>query len=217
MHTSLRLAALLGTLSLAACSSEVPERNSSGGSSDTGSVADTSPTDTTSDAAADTGAVEDTTLPDSGAVDSGVGDTGTAEDTTPSDTGTADAGSDPLFSLAPGQCFTLETGAVQTSDGTMCGDFLALSGLNVDLTSDGGPDGAGAFCDVGGPYASIDAVPTNSADCFWQSYVEGFDPLDGHGLLVRNAAQTQTWVLYIVTNAQPAMQFYYRPLASTGG
>jgi hypothetical protein len=150
-----------------------------------------SSTDTSADAGADTGTGEDT--------GTGAGD---------------DTGGEQAFELAPGECFTLETGTVAASDGMPCGDFMALAGLNVDLMSATGLDGAGGFCDRGGPYASIDEVPTGAGDCLWTAYVEGLERLDGRGFLVRNAAQTQTWVIYIITNAQPAMQFVYRPLSA---
>ena len=95
----------------------------------------------------------------------------------------------------------------------MCGDFLGLAGFNVDLESDSGPDGQGGFCDLGGGFANLSAITATDCPTFWSPYVEGMEGLETHGMLVRDAAQTTTYRMFIIDNAHPQMHFTYAPIA----
>ncbi len=122
---------------------------------------------------------------------------------------TADAGSEQTYMLNTGDCFTFATASSMHSNGMDCGDILALSGANVDLSSPFGADGNGGFCDLPGTYTSLASVPTSYASCAWMSYIEGINGLTNHGLIVRDAAHVHHYRVHVLSNTQPALIFSF--------
>jgi hypothetical protein len=81
------------------------------------------------------------------------------------------------------------------------GEIYTLSGINVDISSGGNTD---TLCHLNGPFATLGDVPTNYAACMWTRYVEGLDPLNNHGLIVRDATAMHHYRARIVSN-NPAL------------
>ncbi len=109
---------------------------------------------------------------------------------------------DKTYSIPVGDCFTFASATSQNMAGQSCGDLLLLSGANIDLSAG---SGQAALCDLGGPFASLSAVPTSYASCMWTSYIEGGNGLAGEGLVVLDSMAVHHYRVRIVTNLQPTL------------
>jgi hypothetical protein len=114
----------------------------------------------------------------------------------------ADSG-ETTYMLPDNYCFTFATATSMDSMSHTCGDMLALTGINVDLSSTDG------FCPQTGTYTSLASVPSDYASCAWTSYVEGADPLANTGYIVRDAAGAHHYRMRIVSNLHPALVFSF--------
>jgi hypothetical protein len=122
------------------------------------------------------------------------------------DASVSEDGANGTYSVPVGDCFTFATATIQNMQGQSCGDLLTLSGANIDLSSG---SGASALCDLGGPFASLSAVPTSYASCMWTNYIEGGNGLAGEGIIVLDSAAVHHYKVRIVTNVGPDLVFSF--------
>jgi hypothetical protein len=116
-----------------------------------------------------------------------------------------DGNTEMTYSLPAGQCFTLGTATSQPFTAA-CGDFMALSGSNVDLQSGAG---SSQLCLLSGTYSSLASVPASYASCTWTSYVEGGSGLANAGVIVLDRTGEHHYRMRIVSNTQPALVFSF--------
>jgi hypothetical protein len=123
--------------------------------------------------------------------------------------GGMDAGTETTYMLQVGYCFTFATATGMDSHSMSCGDFLTLSGANVDLETDPGPDGMGGFCPLMGTFTTLASVPSSFAACAWTNYVEGIGGLANTGYIVRDAAHAHHYKMRVISNTQPTLIFSF--------
>ncbi len=85
-----------------------------------------------------------------------------------------------------------------------CGDMQGLAGANVDLSAPGE-----GLCLLPGTYTTLASIPTDYTSCTFSSYVEGFEGLADHGLIVADAAGSHHYRVHIVSNTNPTLVFEF--------
>jgi hypothetical protein len=106
--------------------------------------------------------------------------------------------------MQAGQCFTFATKMIGSNMGQACGDWLGLSGANVDISGIGSN-----LCPLSGTYTSLSAVPSDYSTCAWTSYIEGLNGLANTGVIVRDAATgTHHYRVRILSNS-PTLDFSF--------
>lgn len=169
------------------------------------SVADVHGDTATDAASAGDVAVGDVSAADADAVDAiALPDLGPSKDISPevsSDTGTdtgSGGGQTLAWDVSAGDgCVVLATATASASNTCSAGDFMLLSGANVDLES--ASPGMPVFCPEGSP-ASAAAIPSDYSACAWTDYLEGMGGLEGTGYIVRDRSGGHHWKMRIDTD-----------------
>jgi len=97
-----------------------------------------------------------------------------------------------------GGCLDIPTGQLTPSGKSCKGQLELLPGANVDLSSPG-LNGM-PICYKGKGVTDASEIPGVLQGCKWEDYYEGFEGLDGHGFIIRNAAKTSYFKFHIITN-----------------
>ncbi len=108
-------------------------------------------------------------------------------------------------SLPAGDCFTFATQKAEPYT-SACGDFMAMTGANVDLNAGAG---SSQLCLLSGNYPSLAAVPSSYASCTWTTYIEGSAGLANHGVIVLDSTGQHHYRMWIASNTLPNLLFSF--------